>query len=86
MATILRTDDTQEEVTEWDLDKLQKIVGGYIEGVTVLDGTRRMMYVNEEGLIKGLPLNRQASLASGQDIVGDALLLTEEETAKERGE
>lgn len=42
-----------------DLHTYQSVVGGYIEGLIDEDFT---MYVNEEGLINGLPLNLEASL------------------------
>jgi Domain of unknown function (DUF3846) len=55
---------------------MQDIVGGYIEGVRMnVPGGR--MYVNESGLIHGLPLNRIASMfyPGPTPIVGDVLVL-----------
>lgn len=44
------------------LEQLQKAVGGYIERVKVrYDGRVREAYVNEEGLIEGLPFNATAT-------------------------
>jgi len=38
--------DTKEELT---LEELQKMVGGYVERVTVSKGNRLAFYINEEG-------------------------------------
>lgn len=66
---ILRADGTQEPLTKPPtLKVLQEVVGGYIEHVTILDPASTpaaplysSMYVNEEGLIHGLPRNEQAT-------------------------
>lgn len=52
------------KVTEIDdieptLDELQEMVGGYIEIVSLANGDQ--MIVNEEGKIKGLPINKKAT-------------------------
>ena len=66
---------------------LQKELGGYIEVVRPRNLARPyLMMVDEEGLLKGLPLNRAASWLCGtqrhgQPIVGDALIMKETETA-----
>lgn len=61
-AEPIRFDEVEGRI---DLDYLQKQVGGYIEAV----GIDRMaplppfsMYLNEEGKLEGLPLNRRATL------------------------
>ena len=41
--------------TDFQLDELKKIVGGYIEIVYLSD--KQIMVVNEEGKIRGLPRN-----------------------------
>ncbi len=46
------------------LAPFQSIVGGYIEGVQLPEGA--MGYVNEEGLLKGLPFNERASALVGE--------------------
>ena len=38
--------DTKEELT---LEELQKMVGGYVERVTISKGNRLAFYINEEG-------------------------------------
>jgi len=55
------------------LEECQKAVGGLIEAVYLDDG--RLMYVNEEGLRKGLPFNAMASDLAGRPIVGDVIVI-----------
>ena len=55
------------------LETLQGIVGGLIEVVHLPGG--RMLVVNEEGLILGLPANPRARGLSGIHLVGPAVLL-----------
>ncbi len=61
------------------LRQLQGLVGGYIEGVTLRNG--HMLYINEEGKLKGLPVNDVATdlardvLSPWDVIVGDAVLV-----------
>lgn len=55
------------------LQNMQRIVHGYIEPVTLprmMSGTVPVLVVNEEGLIKGLPVNR----CFMTHIVGDAFI------------
>ena len=64
---------------EFTLKEVQAVVGGYIEAVSIPRSTRTM-WVNEEGLLKGLPLNEEASQLAKQRIVGDVLVSKESET------
>lgn len=67
---------------DFKLEELQEIVGGFIEVVTLSDN--KIMVVNEEGKIEGLPKNHKATeiLNANTDpmfefidyIVGDALI------------
>lgn len=63
------------------LDTLQKLVGGYIETVPVRmkpeEGVWPLLIVDEEGRLKGKPLNTAATLLADVDhsIVGDAVLV-----------
>ena len=82
MAVILRADGSIEQLENRKLKTLQKAVGGYIEPVYTKQD--RLMYVNEEGLIIGLPLNVRASDLVDRQIVGDAVYFTDEETRKEQ--
>ena len=69
-----------------ELEELQQIVCGYIESVpTVLakewsgeDGVGTVLFVNEEGKLKGLPVNEWATDISAlynDVIVGNAVLM-----------
>lgn len=59
-ALIINSDDSWKlNEDEYSLDDYQKIVGGYIEGVTI--GEDIIMYCNEEGKILGLPVNNIAT-------------------------
>jgi hypothetical protein len=59
------------------LEEAQAHVGGMVE--LVYDPHGKQILVNEEGLLMGLPHNREASILSGRFIVGPALWLPEEE-------
>lgn len=66
---------------EMDLEDLQKLVDGYIEVVALPNGDQ--LVVNEEGKLKGLPVNpvatalfREAFPDIPDVIVGRAVLLT----------
>lgn len=64
-ATWIKTDGTEEEVTprngkDFQLEELQKMVGGYIQLVSTAPPVRQM-YVNEEGLPSNLPFNDKAT-------------------------
>ncbi len=54
------------------LEVLQKHVGGYIEIHNCLyEGVKARMVMNEDGRSKGLQLNKEATLAMNQNILGD---------------
>jgi hypothetical protein len=90
MARWLKTDGTEEQIhargKKWTLAELQKLVGGDIEAPPWLAPLR--MVWNEEGALRGLPVNRLATaivrervLRDGRPlrylptIVGDAVVL-----------
>lgn len=58
---------------KFSLEELQGFVGGYIELVRVT--TKQVMYVNEEGRLRGLRYNAMASIIAGQLILGDVIVL-----------
>jgi hypothetical protein len=65
---VLKADGTTTELTKKPtLKEMQRIVGGYIEFVRVLDhiengkGVYATMYVNEDGLSQNLPRNENAT-------------------------
>lgn len=77
MAQIIKTTgeiiETQpSNGTDFSLSELQAIVGGFIEVVHLSDG--RLMVVNEEGKLEGLPINEKASQLYPDLIVGDVLV------------
>lgn len=82
MAKIYRTNGDVETVepkngTDFKLDELSSIVGGYIE-VLYLDD-KEILVCDEEGKLKGYPLNVRAtdivrSCGISDYIVGDVLI------------
>jgi hypothetical protein len=75
-ATLLKADGTQVELDHRpSLMEAQQLVGGYIEFATCPD--KRILVVDEEGLLKRKPYNEQATRLYGYSpIAGDAILLT----------
>jgi hypothetical protein len=72
---VLNTDGTERELASVpSLKEMQAILGGWIEHVRVLDhieGTRGVytsMFVNETGLIDGLPRNPKATEAYQRNV------------------
>lgn len=55
-----------------ELEALQKAVGGYIETVSIAEDC--CLIVDEEGLLKGKPINPTASRL-GAPLVGDVLVV-----------
>lgn len=56
------------------LEKCQEFVGGYIEIIFTSDG--RQIVVDEEGRLKGKPVNVDATEEANRTIVGDAMILS----------
>lgn len=66
---------TATDVVVTSLEHLQKLVGGYVEAAPLPDDMPNfVMYVDEEGLLKGLPENLGASVLARQRLVGPAVL------------
>ena len=57
-----------------ELEALQKAVGGYIETVTIASDCCLIVDVDEEGALKGKPINSTASRL-GAPLVGDVLVV-----------
>lgn len=59
------------------LEALQNAVDGYIETVPIrfIPPDKAVMIVNEEGRLKGMTMNRTASLYADRLIVGNALVV-----------
>ncbi len=79
MAQIIKANGTEIDVEpkngrDFQLSELQKVVDGYIEIVNLTDG--RLMVVNDEGKLKCLPYNQEATKLVGYNdvIVGDVLV------------
>lgn len=82
MAIHIKVDGTvNTEYNYKGLKQKQKAVGGYIEPVCLRDG--RVALINEEGLLRQLELNEKASEMTGCLLVGDVLILTQEEWSDE---
>lgn len=89
MALLIKTDGTSQRVepgngARFTLQELQDFVGGYIERVPLnlpLDEPEPNfeMFVNEEGLILGLPHNDLASMLARQPLVGNTVVLSRAE-------
>lgn len=88
MARIFKTNGEVVEVhpkngTDFQLDELQAIVGGYIEVVGIHNGY--LIVCDEEGKLKGKERNHnatgifQAALQANDFLVGDVLICKEEE-------
>ena len=57
------------------LQEAQKIVGGLVELVRSPEHPDWQVLINEEGLIEGLPFNKEATELCGTGIVGPAIIL-----------
>jgi len=59
------------------LKEMQKFVGGYIEIIHL--PKNKIMVVNEEGLLKKLPLNITAANIAERQIVGNVIVMSEKD-------
>ena len=97
MALWIKTNAAPQQVApangkRFTLAEMQRYVGGYIEALQLTDGT--IMWLNEEGKLKGLPYNPVAdriaqmhqAVAFSDQIVGDVLVATRAETGDEEDE
>jgi hypothetical protein len=57
------------------LQEAQKIVGGFVEMVRSPTNPDIQILVNEEGLIQGLPFNKEATELCDTGIAGNAVIL-----------
>jgi hypothetical protein len=62
-----------DHVAPDDVKAMQKLVGGWLEGVG-LPHWDSFMFVDEEGALKGDPLNMRASMLARRPIVGTAIV------------
>lgn len=81
MAQIIRSTGEVEEVTlSEDIADIQKIVGGFVEMICLPD--KRLMLVDEDGKMKGLPINKVATemyAPQWDTVVGDVIVCTRKE-------
>lgn len=88
MATIYKANGEQQEVTpengkNFQLEELQKIVGGLIDMVGI--GGDEIMVFNDEGKLMELPFNKEATkrfqeaFQAYDFIVGDVLICKDSE-------
>jgi hypothetical protein len=79
MALILKVDGTRQDIIpdnkddSLSLEQLQAAVGGYLEVVAVPNSFNTLL-VDEDGNMKKLPLNVEASKLAQRPIVGNAVL------------
>ncbi len=76
---LIKADGTRQQLTpekKPTLKEMQAWVGGYIEPIHVrYEGKKVTMVVNEEGDLKKLPFNKEASNIVRCGIVGDVFIL-----------
>lgn len=80
VATLLKADGTVETFLpskgkRLSLEEVQGLVGGFVERLKVPASGGSVLLVDEEGILKELPLNPQASELVQRPIYGDALLV-----------
>ena len=77
MGMLISVDGEQTAVkprgATFSLDELQNYLEGFIEIVPIDDA--RMAVVNDEGLIKQMPMNPVASQVAGRLLVGPVLIV-----------
>lgn len=83
MAQLIRSNGAIENLipknkTKFTLEELQEAVNGYIEPIR-LPQDKCCALVNEEGLLYHLPFNETASRLLGMKLVGNVLILKDEE-------
>jgi hypothetical protein len=61
---------------EVSLEQAQELVGGYVTYVPIPSRPDSQMFCDEEGLLKELPVNKEASELAQQTIVGNVIVLS----------
>lgn len=81
MGMLISVDGEQTAVepksATFSLDELQNYVEGFIEIITIDDA--RTAIVNDEGLIRQMPMNPVASQVVGRLLVGPVLIVAPDE-------
>ena len=83
MATYIKVDGTEEEVTNTSLENLQTLVGGNIEIVITNDD--RLIILDEEGKLKNKPVNPKAT-ALTRGVIDDDDLIVGDVVVADHGE
>lgn len=76
MATLIKTNGTEEQIILESLQQIQTLIDGYIEQINVDGG---VLMINEDGISQNLPLNDKASALAQQPIRGNVIFATHEE-------
>ena len=76
MATLIKTNGTEEQIILESLQQIQTLIDGYIEQINVDGG---LLMINEDAIAKNLPLNDKASALAKQPIKGDVIFATHDE-------
>jgi|TARA_R110000751_G_scaffold134837_4_gene237418 hypothetical protein len=83
MATLIKSNgEKQDGYVATTLSEMQGAVGGYIEFIYLPNNSglnNKVLVVNDEGALKQLPRNVEASQLAGQNIVGDVLLMNQKD-------
>ena len=73
----MQTDSSITEInyatSDPDIKKIQEIVGGYFAVIQLTEN--QIMYVNEEGELKNLTFNKEASDIAGTSVYGNVLIV-----------
>jgi len=79
MARLIKANNfVTNDVDVSTLERMQKMVGGYIEFVYP-QGSDKVLICNEEGLLNNLLINEQIFKIYGITLVGDVIEATREE-------
>jgi len=81
MAYIAKTDGTRENIdaNTVTLKRAKEIVGGWVERVCPKKTPSVVFLCNEEGHLRGLPLNAQGMMLYGAPVAGDIIVMTRAE-------
>ncbi len=80
MATLIKADGSETEIPTPTSRQLAEFVGGFLCAARAMDGRR--MFVHDNGLALGLPVNTKATdlYGGGSWVVGDVVVFNEAET------
>jgi hypothetical protein len=73
-ALLIPASGPVQHVEQDGLGALRRLIDGHIQALPVQGRADATAYVNEEGLLKGMPANARATRLLGVQIVGPAVL------------